>query len=141
MAWQKIVAFLWLAADDPELSEKAKELFQDTENLVYLSVVSIWEIVVKYHLGKLPLPSEPEYFIEQQCEQHLIDTLSYAKAAGDKEAQPRARQNVVLEMGMRIRQKERCYSQKATFRSSVGCARNLVHTVQRSCKRSCSKIS
>lgn len=30
------------------------------------------------------------------------DDVGYAKAAGDKEAQPRARQNVVLEMGMLI---------------------------------------
>jgi len=30
------------------------------------------------------------------------DDIGYAKAAGDKEAQPRARQNVVLEMGMLI---------------------------------------
>lgn len=30
------------------------------------------------------------------------DDIGYAKAAGEKEAQPRARQNVVLEMGMLI---------------------------------------
>ncbi|MBS3963325.1 MAG: nucleotide-binding protein, partial [Methylomonas sp.] len=30
------------------------------------------------------------------------DDIGYAKAVGDKEAQPRARQNVVLEMGMLI---------------------------------------
>jgi predicted nucleotide-binding protein len=30
------------------------------------------------------------------------DDVGYAKAAGDKEAQPRARQNVVLEMGMLV---------------------------------------
>ena len=30
------------------------------------------------------------------------DDIGYAKAAGDKEAQPRARQNVLLEMGMLI---------------------------------------
>lgn len=33
-------AFLWLATDAPELSERAKTLFQDTRNPVYLSSVS-----------------------------------------------------------------------------------------------------
>lgn len=56
-------AFLWLATDAPELSDQAKMLFQNTNNPVYLSSVSAWEIVVKHQLGKLPLPSEPEYFI------------------------------------------------------------------------------
>lgn len=50
-------AFLWLAADAPELSETAKSLFQDTGNAVYLSSVSAWEIIVKNRLGKLPLPA------------------------------------------------------------------------------------
>lgn len=69
-------AFLWLATDAPELSRQAKMLFQDTDNPVYLSSVSAWEIVVKHQLGKLPLPYEPEYFINQQCNQHFIEILS-----------------------------------------------------------------
>lgn len=69
-------AFLWLTTDAPELSSQAKVLFQNTNNSVYLSSVSVWEIVVKHQLGKLPLPSEPEYFINQQCSQHFIEVLS-----------------------------------------------------------------
>lgn len=69
-------AFLWLTTDASELSDQAKILFQDTNNFVYLSCVSAWEIIVKHRLGKLPLPSEPEYFINQQCKQHLIEVLS-----------------------------------------------------------------
>jgi PIN domain nuclease of toxin-antitoxin system len=68
--------FLWLTTDAPELSETAKGVFQDTDNLIYLSSVSIWEMLVKYQLGKLPLPSEPDIFIKQQCEQHFIEYLS-----------------------------------------------------------------
>jgi len=69
-------AFLWLATDAPELSNQAKMLFQNTNNPVYLSSVSAWEIVVKHQRGKLPLPSEPEYFINQLCSQHVIEMLS-----------------------------------------------------------------
>lgn len=68
-------AFLWLTTDAPELSEKARSLFQNTDNAVYLSSVSIWEIIVKYQLGKLPLPEPADIFIHNQCEQHLIQLL------------------------------------------------------------------
>jgi len=68
-------AFLWLATDAQELSDQAKTLFKNTENPAYLSSVSIWEIVVKYQLKKLPLPNDPEYFITQQCKQHWIEIL------------------------------------------------------------------
>jgi len=69
-------AFLWLATDAPELSSQAKMLFQNTNNPVYLSSVSAWEIVVKHQLGKLPLPCDPEHFINQLCSQHIIEILS-----------------------------------------------------------------
>jgi PIN domain nuclease of toxin-antitoxin system len=69
-------AFLWLASDAKELSDQAKILFQNTDNTVYLSSVSVWEIVVKNKLGKLPLPDVPEQFIYEQCEKHFIENIS-----------------------------------------------------------------
>jgi len=68
--------FLWLASDANELSDHAKVLFQNTDNTVYMSCVSVWEIVVKNKLGKLPLPDAPEQFINEQCEKHFIETIS-----------------------------------------------------------------
>ena len=38
-------AFLWLSSDAKELSDKAKILFQNSDNSVYISSVSVWEIV------------------------------------------------------------------------------------------------
>ena len=64
--------FLWLTTDAPELSEKAKTVFQNIDNAVYLSSVSVWEIIVKHQLGKLPLPDAPENFIKSQCQKHFI---------------------------------------------------------------------
>ncbi len=69
-------AFLWLTSDAKELSDQAKILFQNTDNPVYLSSVSVWEIVVKNKLGKLPLPDAPEKFINEQCEKHFIENIS-----------------------------------------------------------------
>jgi PIN domain nuclease of toxin-antitoxin system len=74
-------AFLWLTTDAPELSEKAKILFQNTNNAVYLSSVSVWEIIVKHQLGKLPLPSAADDFIKQQCEKHFVEYLSLDEKA------------------------------------------------------------
>ena len=48
---------------------------RDAANEVYLSVVSLWEIIVKYNLGKLPLPLLPESYIPLQRERHLIASL------------------------------------------------------------------
>jgi len=74
-------AFLWLTTDAPELSNKARILFQNTDNAVYLSSVSVWEIIVKHQLGKLPLPGAADAFIKQQCEKHFIESLSLDEKA------------------------------------------------------------
>ncbi|MBI1831987.1 MAG: type II toxin-antitoxin system VapC family toxin [Planctomycetes bacterium] len=46
-------AFLWWDADPSKLSTSALAFIQDPTNFVYLSVVSIWEIIIKQQLGKL----------------------------------------------------------------------------------------
>lgn len=51
--------FLWIITEADELSEKARELFINPDNAVYLSTVSEWEMAVKYSLGRLPLPQNP----------------------------------------------------------------------------------
>jgi PIN domain nuclease of toxin-antitoxin system len=68
--------FLWIAADAPALSAKARELFREPENEVYLSAASTWEMAVKYSLGKLPLPEAPAQFVPATREHHAIDALS-----------------------------------------------------------------
>lgn len=55
--------FLWLANGAPMLSSRAKELFIDPDNEVFLSVVSAWEIAVKHALGRLGLPGAPAQFL------------------------------------------------------------------------------
>lgn len=68
--------FLWIAAGAPELSPRARELFTDADNEVYLSVVSSWEIALKHALGRLPLPEPPERFVPVQRRRHGIEDLS-----------------------------------------------------------------
>lgn len=68
--------FLWIAADAPELSARARQLFEDPANDVLLSAASCWEIAVKHALGRLPLPSPPPQFVPEQRERHAIEPLA-----------------------------------------------------------------
>ena len=68
-------SFIWLTTDAPELSSRARELFVDPANDVFLSSVSVWEIAVKNALGRLPLPGSPDVFVPLQRTQHGIESL------------------------------------------------------------------
>jgi len=47
--------FLWSLFDPKKLSKSASQAIISQENDVYVSVVSIWEISLKYAIGKLKL--------------------------------------------------------------------------------------
>ncbi len=64
-------AFLWIATDDAALSRTARHLFLSQEE-VWLSAASCQEIVVKYQIGKLPLPEDPARYIPRVREAHGI---------------------------------------------------------------------
>jgi len=38
-------------------------------------MASVWEIALKYHGGKLPLPEQPEVWIEEQLKLQVIEVL------------------------------------------------------------------
>lgn len=75
------VTFLWILEDAVTLSPLARTALQDTDNLVFLSAASVWEIVVKHRLGKLPLPQAPETLIPQQRQLRGIESLPISEAA------------------------------------------------------------
>jgi PIN domain nuclease of toxin-antitoxin system len=60
------VRILLPVTDAPELSDDARELFEDPDNKIYLSSVSTWEIAVKHSLGNLPIPEPLAKFIPAQ---------------------------------------------------------------------------
>jgi PIN domain nuclease of toxin-antitoxin system len=67
--------FLWVASGAAELSSRARELFEDPDNDVYLSVVSAWEIALKNAMGRLPLPEPAGQFVPAERRRHAIDAL------------------------------------------------------------------
>jgi PIN domain nuclease of toxin-antitoxin system len=46
-------ALLWWLADDPQLGTQSRALIENPAHEVLVSVVSLWEIVVKQRVGKL----------------------------------------------------------------------------------------
>lgn len=44
---------LWWLSDDQQLGSRARELIADPANDVLISVVSLWDVVVKLRVGKL----------------------------------------------------------------------------------------
>ncbi|MBS1787963.1 MAG: type II toxin-antitoxin system VapC family toxin [Acidobacteria bacterium] len=68
--------FLWFISGDPRLQQDMRDAIQDASNEVYLSTVSVWEAIVKYQIGKLPLPQPPETYLPLQRQKHLIASLS-----------------------------------------------------------------
>jgi PIN domain nuclease of toxin-antitoxin system len=71
--------FLWVTKGRDLLSPAAIDAFTDPKNEVYLSSVSVWEINVKYCLGKLSLPLPPDKFIPKERERHLISRLDLSE--------------------------------------------------------------
>lgn len=73
--------FLWVITDAPDLSNRARGLFSDPGNEVFLSAVTTWEIALKYALGRLPLPQSPQRYIPEQREKHRINSLPLEEEA------------------------------------------------------------
>jgi PIN domain nuclease of toxin-antitoxin system len=49
---------LWWLADDPSLSQTAREQIADPANEPLVSVASLWEIAIKRSLGRLTAPDD-----------------------------------------------------------------------------------
>lgn len=67
--------FLWVVADAPSLSRRARDIFRAPDNEVYLSAASAWEIAVKHGIGRLSLSERPERFVREMREAHGIAPL------------------------------------------------------------------
>ena len=58
------------------MSKQYRQIIHDLDNEIFLSVVSIWECVIKYQVGKLSFPDSPEVYLPQERRKHLIKTLT-----------------------------------------------------------------
>jgi len=67
--------FLWFISGDRQLATHIRDAIRDPDNTVYLSVISVWECIIKHQLGKLPLPEPPETYLPKQRDLHQITSL------------------------------------------------------------------
>ncbi len=79
---------LWLAFHEEKLSRKVKNILLNDLNEIYISVVSIWEINVKYSMGKLSLNGRTPEELFQSIDANFapsylqlttLDTISFYK--------------------------------------------------------------
>lgn len=56
--------FLWWLADDKNLKRKIKELIENPNNQIFVSVASAWEISIKRKIGKLSLKTTIQHCFE-----------------------------------------------------------------------------
>jgi PIN domain nuclease of toxin-antitoxin system len=69
-------AFLWYITNDPKLPRYAYDAIREKSNEAFLSVVSVWEALVKHQIGKLPLPAPADRYIEDHRVTHRISILT-----------------------------------------------------------------
>ena len=73
--------FLWFISGDTRLTAEWRDTIRHPQHEIYLSVVSLWEAIIKHQLGKLPLPERPESYLPTQRERHQIANLPLDEAS------------------------------------------------------------
>ena len=67
--------FLWLQTEPEKVSEKVLDAYFDINNNVFLSMASVWEMQIKYQLGKLELDLPLRTIIQEQCKNNGLQIL------------------------------------------------------------------
>lgn len=63
---------IWLYSGNERLSQKAKEVIENTQNECFLSLASVWEMAIKIKLGKMNLSVSLERFVEDVTENGIL---------------------------------------------------------------------
>jgi len=66
---------LWTLFETSKLSQTAKELIQSPQKPVFVSVVSFWEIAIKYGLGKIKFEQFTPEDIPLMCGQMKLELM------------------------------------------------------------------
>jgi PIN domain nuclease of toxin-antitoxin system len=75
-------AFLWFVAGDRQLSRSARRAIEHNEGGWWLSAASVWELSIKWSLGRLTLPAPLDEYIAEKVRQGLqILSVEWAHAA------------------------------------------------------------
>jgi PIN domain nuclease of toxin-antitoxin system len=67
--------YLWFVGGNDRLSIHARAEIENPDNRIFISIASLWEITVKYSLGKLTLKSGLETFLTDYITQNGFNLL------------------------------------------------------------------
>ncbi len=67
--------FIWLDSNTARLSQYVRDLCQDQNNSLILSVVSVWEMQIKSQLGRLKLKLPLVELVKSQQKTNQIEVL------------------------------------------------------------------
>ena len=70
---------LWILFDKNQLSQKAKTIIKNLDNEIFASVISYWEISLKYNIGKLIFENITPDEIPLKAKQIQISTLNLSE--------------------------------------------------------------
>ncbi len=70
---------LWTLFEDEKLSEKAREAISNADNEIYVSVISYWEISLKYAIGKLELEGITPDELPEKAKEIAIETMDLSE--------------------------------------------------------------
>ena len=76
---------LWAITDSPKLSQKARDLIASPKTTIWVSVASVWEIAIKYSLGRGDMPVSSK------------DAMHYFKESGYRFLQVEAEHAIAVE--------------------------------------------
>lgn len=51
-------AWIWFTSNDPQLPGPVRSRILDPDNFRYISIASLWEVAIKYSMGKLNLNTD-----------------------------------------------------------------------------------
>ncbi|WP_419547107.1 type II toxin-antitoxin system VapC family toxin [Microcystis sp.] len=66
---------IWFSQNSPQLSSSAIEILEDRNNLLFLSLVRVWEIQIKVQLGKLNLDISLSEIVKDQTKINDVQIL------------------------------------------------------------------
>jgi PIN domain nuclease of toxin-antitoxin system len=66
---------IWFSQNSPQLSSSAIEILENRNNLLFLSLVSVWEIQIKVQLGKLNLDISLSEIVKDQTKINDVQIL------------------------------------------------------------------
>ena len=70
-------SYLWFVTDDGRLKQNSRELIEDSDSEVFLSLASIWEMAIKSSLGRgLELPRPFPELIDDEIDKDRFRILN-----------------------------------------------------------------